>query len=98
VKGIAMAHLKMGSLKQTIWQVPSAKVRRRCHKTSACRQDLEKVVAIGGSCSDYFSSNCHCASFKTVFMALNDEIYKLVSIFVKKMFYCPELLHALYSM
>jgi hypothetical protein len=35
-KGNATAHLKMGSLKWTVWRLRAAKVRQCCGKTAAC--------------------------------------------------------------
>jgi hypothetical protein len=52
VKGNAMAQQKMGSLKQTIWQLWAAKVRQWCSRTAACLDQARRrswllVAAIG---------------------------------------------------
>jgi hypothetical protein len=67
-KGKATAHPKMGALKRTVWQQRAEKVRQCCGKNChALRPRLEKVVAVGGVNSDYFSSYCPRLSIKTIF-------------------------------
>ncbi len=63
LKGNAMAHWKMGSLKQTVWQLRAAKFRQCYCETvvradHACRPRLQKAVANDGGNSDDFSNYC----------------------------------------
>jgi hypothetical protein len=62
----------------------------------ALRPRLEKVVAVGGGNSDYFSSYCPSLLIKTIFWAYNYEMANLLRIFGKKSFYCTELSNTLY--
>jgi hypothetical protein len=56
---------KMGSLKQIIWQLQAAKVRRWCGEIAADSGPAwRRLSPVGSSYSELFSSYCPCALLK----------------------------------